>query len=1274
MNAKSRFSIIVLFLSFAICPLYSANVEVLIQNSAFSPNPVTVNVGDTVTWRNVDGTVHTSTSGAPGAPDGKWDSSFLANGQTFPHTFDTAGTFPYFCGVHTFMQSSVIVQGSSQGPTIAITSPANNSIIPAPGAVTIVAEGSAPGSSIVMVEFFDGSTFVDMDHDSPFSITANLGVGQHSLTAKATTGTGATVTSVPVTITVNAASAAPTVAITSPSNNSSLAGPTNLTISAEASVSPGSIAKVEFFDGSGSLGADTASPFSVTSNLAIGSHALTAVATTDTGMTATSAVVNVTIAASGTKISDPYPPIAKGDTTIELQTVAEGLGSPLGLAAPDDNSNRLFVFDQIGKIYVLTNGVRIDEPLLDVSSRLVSLTPEYDERGLLGVAAHPNFTQSPFIYTYTSEPNGPMADFMNMESTNDHQGVIAEWKIDPSNTNRLDPASRREILRLDKPQSNHNGGGLHFGPDGMLYISIGDGGAADDQGPGHSPGGNGQDLTKILGKVARIDVDARTSANGQYGVPTDNPFVGIDGLDEIYAYGFRNPYSWSFDRLTGELYLGDVGQNDVEELDRVFKGGNYGWPIKEGSFYFDANGTNDGFITSIPVSNVPAELVDPIADYDHSEGIAIVGGYMYHGSKLPGLIDRYVGGELGNFGSGSGRLFYLDRTVFKELRIGTDDRKLAGYLKGFGQDQQGELYVFASTNIGPGGTGGRVFKIVPATNSLSLAIAPGSTNVIVSWTGGVGPFVVQEKEEIDEDTWSTVAATADRSVSLLIYEEAYYFRVADMAGNGAIPFTVYMTGAAERPNPVNTTGTGTGTLSLEGNTLHFDVHYTGLSGSATLAHIHGRAKASAAAGVMINLAPYNGGSFGTNGTLSGSVTLTPDQKAAILAGETYVNVHTGANPGGEIRGQIAPVAFMADLSGENERPDEVDTAGRGSGIFMLAGNQLTFDMAYHDLSGIATLAHIHGPADEDTATGVLVNLAPFNGGAFGTNGTIGGTVTLTPDQIAALVDELTYANVHTPAHPGGEIRGQLKPHTAAIPLTASLSGAAERPTPTTNAAAGGSGSFVLEGNKLYFNVRYSGLSGTATLAHIHGPATAAQAAGVLINLAPFNGGAFGTNGTLNGSVILTDEQRALLLEGRTYVNIHTPANPGGEIRGQIIPVAMQASLSGAGERPSSVQTPARARGTLLLVGTNLMINATYSGLSGPAVAAHIHGPADTSGATGVMINFQGINGGGFSTNGAFAGTVPVTPEQLAALVDRLTYMNIHTGAHGGGEIRGQVTR
>ncbi len=1274
MKVRAVFALVCL--AFAQWPvLRAATVEVDIQNFAFHPNPARINVGDTILWKNLDGTTHTSTSGAPGTPDGLWNSGFLGQNQTFSHTFAAAGSFAYFCIPHSsFMQASVIVSAANPQPVVAITSPANNATIAAPGPVTITAEGS--GATFVMVEFYDGAVFLDMDHDAPFSITANLAAGPHSLTAKATTSTGDVITSAAVAVTVNAPAAVPVVVITAPSDNSSFTGPTNLQITASATISQGSIAKVEFFNGSQSLGSAAASPFTISPNLAAGSYSLTAVATSSAGSASTSAPVRVTISASGSRITDPFPPLAKSDATIELVTLMRGLVSPLGLVVPDDNSGRLLIFDQVGKVYVMTNGAPVDAPVLDVQARLVPLNPGYDERGLLGLAAHPNFSLKPLLYTYTSEPNGAPADFMIMDDTgtNDHQGVIAEWKMDPAHPNQVDPSSRREILRIDKPEFNHNGGGMHFGPDGFLYISFGDGGQADDQGMGHSPGGNGQDLQKILGKLIRIDVDARTSANGQYGVPSDNPFIGSDALPEIYAYGFRNPYSWSFDRLTGELYLGDVGQNDIEEVDRVFKGGNYGWPIKEGSFYFDPAGTNNGFITSQPVRAVPGNLVDPIAEYDHSEGIAIVGGCVYHGALLPGLIGRYITGDLGAFGSASGRLFYLDRTELRVLRIGTDDRKLDGYLKGFGQDQQGELYVFVSTNLGPSGTDGRVLKIVPPVNNLIVSASKGPTNVVLTWSGGVGPYLVQEKESLDDSTWGTVASTADRSASFLNYEDMNVFRTADLAGNGAIPFTVYLTGAAERPQPVNSAAIGTGAFSLEGNTLHFDIRYSGLSGPAILAHIHGRATAAEAAGVLVNLAPFNGGAFGSSGTLSGSVTLTPDQKSAILAGQTYVNIHTDANKSGEIRGQIAPVVFTADLSGDAEKPASVDSPGAGSGTFMLVGNQLTFDLEYHGLSSTATLSHIHGPADEDAAAGVLVDLKPLNGGSFGTNGTIGGTVSLTPDQLAAFVDGLTYVNVHSGLHPAGEIRGQLAPSAGSIPLTAALSPASERPSPVTNSTAIGSGSFLLAGHELRFNIRYSGLSGRAILAHIHGPATAAQAAGVMINLAPFNGGAFNTNGTLSGSVVLTDDQRSALLEGKTYVNVHTDLNKSGEMRGQILPVAMQASLSGASERPDSVQTDGRGHATFLLVGGQLAVNATYSGLSAPAVAAHIHGPGSTADSVGVMVNLQPLNGGAFGASGSFAGTVTLTPDQLAALADRLTYMNVHTGTHGGGEIRGQISR
>ena len=415
------------------------------------------------------------------------------------------------------------------------------------------------------------------------------------------------------------------------------------------------------------------------------------------------------------RIVDPIPgKIPKGTVRIELQTVAGGLVAPIGAATPDDGSGRLFVYDQTGIIYVIQNGTLLPTPLLDLHDRLVPLQAGYDERGLIGLAVHTNFAQFPLLYTYTSEPNGPTADFpidLPIGNTNDHQQVIAEWRINAADSNRVDSASRREVLRLDKPQFNNNGGTLRFGPDGLLYFGVGDGGGADDQGPGHSPGGNGQDTSKILGKIARIDVDARSSRNGQYGVPADNPFVGEPNVvPEIYAYGFRNPYSFSFDPKTEDLYIGDVGQNDVEEIDKGVMGGNFGWSIKEGSFFFDPNGTNAGFVTSVPVGEVSTNLIDPIAEYDHDEGIAIIGGYVYRGAALPDLTGKYVTGDLGS--TNLGRLFYLDGTNLNEFLIGTNDRPLGLYLKGFGQDSSGEIYLFGSTNIGPSGAGGNVLKIV----------------------------------------------------------------------------------------------------------------------------------------------------------------------------------------------------------------------------------------------------------------------------------------------------------------------------------------------------------------------------------------------------------------------------------------------------------------------------------------------------------------------------------------------------------------------------------
>lgn len=429
----------------------------------------------------------------------------------------------------------------------------------------------------------------------------------------------------------------------------------------------------------------------------------------------------------GARISDPVPvAVAFGSVTVDVETVASGLVAPISVAFPDDGSGRMFVADQPGQIWVYVGGVKQPVPFLDVSARLVPVgIPEfgnYDERGLLGCAFHPDFATNPKIYTWTSEPAGEPADFtVPISGAFDHQDVLAEWTVSASNPNVIDPATRRELIRNDHPQFNHNGGVPHFGPDGYLYVALGDGGNADDQGDGHDGvTGNAQLLDRILGKILRIDVDGggTLSANGQYGIPPDNPFVGTTALGEIYAYGFRNPYSFSFDLETGDLYVGDVGQNSIEEVDAVIAGDNCGWRVKEGTFYFNPNATADGFATLDAILDPPPTgLVDPIAEYDHDDGIAVIGGYIYRGAAIPALSGMYTFAELsgGGFATPAGRLLHLDAAGdIKEINVGASHQGPGVFVKGFGEDPQGELYVCGSTELGVQGTSGVVLKIVPA--------------------------------------------------------------------------------------------------------------------------------------------------------------------------------------------------------------------------------------------------------------------------------------------------------------------------------------------------------------------------------------------------------------------------------------------------------------------------------------------------------------------------------------------------------------------------------
>lgn len=445
---------------------------------------------------------------------------------------------------------------------------------------------------------------------------------------------------------------------------------------------------------------------------------------------------------TGTPIANPISAtIPKGALAIETQLVADNLPSPLGVVFPNDGTGRSFIYDQTGTVKVIQNGAVLPTPLLNVSSRLVPLgvlgqPGTYDERGLIGFALHPDFATNHKVYTHTSETTGTLADFtVSLPAGRgfDHQEVIAEWTISSADPNVIDPSSRRELLRIDKPQFNHNGGTLRFGPDGFLYFGMGDGGGADDADGvsffgqptvGHGVVGNAQKTTVALGKILRIDVNGNNSANGQYGIPADNPFVAGGGLKEIFAYGVRNPYAFSFDTASGDLYLGEVGQNMIEEVDVITsaqKGANLGWNLKEGSFNFESFGADEGKVMTTPARPIPADVLDPVAEYDHDDGAAIVGGFVYHGSAIPALAGKYVFGDFGGFAAANGRLFYLDGAQIKEFTLGNPHRPLGLWVKGFAQDLAGEIYVCASGTLGPSGSTGKVFKLVSPKTAVGEA-------------------------------------------------------------------------------------------------------------------------------------------------------------------------------------------------------------------------------------------------------------------------------------------------------------------------------------------------------------------------------------------------------------------------------------------------------------------------------------------------------------------------------------------------------------------------
>jgi glucose/arabinose dehydrogenase len=417
--------------------------------------------------------------------------------------------------------------------------------------------------------------------------------------------------------------------------------------------------------------------------------------------------------------------VVREPAAVALEPVAEGLTSPVAMTPAADDSGRLFVVDQVGLIRVIDGGELVDEPFLDLSAQLVELETAYDERGLLGLAFHPGFAENGRFFVYYSGPlreEGPAGW--------DHTNYLSELTVSSSNANSADPASERVILSIDQPQANHNGGGLAFGPDGFLYLALGDGGGAGDVDTGHTPDlGNGQDTSNLLGSILRIDVD--TTGNVLYAVPPDNPFVGTGVGEEIFAYGFRNPYRFSFDMGGDEaLYVGDAGQNRWEEVSRVTLGGNYGWNILEGTHCFNAEDFDSPLATCANTGQGAEDLLWPVIELANTGqegglGTAVVGGYVYRGSDLPAeLRGRYV---FGVFSSGQdstqSQLFVAgdeDGTgddlwpIERVAPVDSMDGSLPYFLKGFGQDEAGEIYVLVTSEAGPSGESGQVLKLAAA--------------------------------------------------------------------------------------------------------------------------------------------------------------------------------------------------------------------------------------------------------------------------------------------------------------------------------------------------------------------------------------------------------------------------------------------------------------------------------------------------------------------------------------------------------------------------------